>query len=58
MKETFEIYLERLKARRTENSYSYTDEDFEKYENYIRDCWLTNLSVYKCLEFMYFEKYS
>lgn len=55
MKETFESYLERLKARRTEDSYIYTDEDFEKHKDYIRDCWLTNLSVYKCLEFMYLE---
>ena len=55
MKETFESYLERLKERRTEDGYRYTDEDFEKYKDYIRDCWLNNLSVYKCLEFMYFE---
>ena len=54
MKETFE----RLKAKRTEDSYIYTDEDFEKHKDYIRDCWLTNLSVYKCLEFMYFETQS
>jgi len=58
MKETFESYLERLKAKRTEDGYNYTDEDFEKYKDYIRDCWLTNLSVYKCLEFMYFETQS
>lgn len=58
MKETFESYLERLKARRTEDSYNYTDEDLEKYKDYIRDCWLNNLSVYKCLEFMYFETQS
>ena len=55
MKETFKSYIERLKERRTEDGYRYTDEDFEKYKEYIRDCWLTNLSVYKCLEFMYFE---
>lgn len=54
-KETFESYLQRLKDRCTEDDYKYTDEDFEKYKDYIRDCWLTNLSVYKCLEFMYFE---
>jgi hypothetical protein len=56
MKETFEEYLQRLKDRRTEDDYKYTDEDFVKYDRYIRDCWLTNLSVYKCLEFMYFEE--
>lgn len=55
MEETFENYLKRLKDRRTEDGYNYTDEDFEKYNDYIKDCWKTNLSVYKCLEFMYFE---
>jgi hypothetical protein len=58
MKETFESYMQRLKDRRTEDDYKYTDEDFEQYKQYIRDCWLTNLSVYKCLEFMYFETQS
>lgn len=57
-KEKFEIYLQALKDRRTADGYRYTDEDFEKYKEYIRDCWLTNLSVYKCLEFMYFETQS
>jgi len=56
IRKTFEDYLELLKQKRTEDDYSYTDEDFEKYKEYIRDCWLTNLSVYKCLEFMYFEE--
>jgi hypothetical protein len=56
MKETFEDYLQRLKDRRTEDDYKYTDEDFIQYQEYIRDCWLTNLSVYKCLEFMYFAE--
>lgn len=56
MRESFEEYLQRLKDRRTEDEYKYTDEDFTKYEEYIRDCWLTNLSVYKCLEFMYFAE--
>ncbi len=55
MDETFESYLIRLKQRRTEDGYRYTDEDFEKYNDYIKNCWETNLSVYKCLEFMYFE---
>jgi hypothetical protein len=54
MKETFEDYLQRLKDRRTEDDYKYTDEDFIQYEEYIKDCWKTNLSVYKCLEFMWF----
>jgi hypothetical protein len=56
MKETFEDYLQRLKDRRTEDDYKYTDEDFIKYEEYIRDCCKNGMSVYKCLEFMYFAK--
>jgi len=55
MKETFESYLERLKTFRTVDEYDYTDEDFKKYETYIRDSWQKNLSVHKCLEFMYYE---
>jgi len=54
-KETFESYLQRLKDRRTEDSYKYTDEDFEKYKEYVKHCYKTNLSVYKCLEFFYDE---
>lgn len=54
-KKTFEEYLWEVKYIRDNENYSYTNEDFEKYEYYIRDCWLTNLSAYKCLEFMYFE---
>jgi hypothetical protein len=53
--ETFESYLQRLKDRRTEDDYKYTDEHFIQYEEYIKGCWKTNLSVYKCLEFMWFE---
>lgn len=52
---TFEDYLAAVKAFRDENQYSYTDKDLEKYQDYIHDCFKTNLSVYKCLEFMYFE---
>lgn len=54
--ESFEDYLEELKKRRTEDNYKYTDEDFNKYIEYIERCWKTNLSVYKCLEFLYFEE--
>lgn len=53
-KETFEEYLQNLKDRRTEDSYKYTDEDFENYIHHIFDCYEKNISVYKCLEFMYF----
>jgi hypothetical protein len=56
MKETFEDYLQRLKDRRTEDDYKYTDEDFEKHKQYISDCYKSGMSVYKCLEFMYFAE--
>jgi hypothetical protein len=56
MKETFEQYLQRLKDRRTEDDYKYTDEDFKKYIYYIFDCYEKGMSVYKCLEFMYFAE--
>ena len=55
MKETFEQYLQSLKDRRTEDDYKYTDEDFIQYEEYIRDCCKSGMSVYKCLEFMWFQ---
>ena len=55
-KETFEDYLQRLKDRRTEDDYKYTDEDFIKYDAYIKDCCKSGMSVYKCLEFMYFAE--
>jgi len=54
--ETFEDYLQRLKDRRTEDDYKYIDEDFEKYKDYISDCCKNGMSVYKCLEFMYFAE--
>lgn len=56
MKETFEDYLQRLKDRRTEDNYKYTDKDFKDYIHYIFNCYEANLSVYKCLEFMYFAE--
>lgn len=56
MRETFEDYLQRLKDRRTEDDYKYTDEDFEKYKDYISDCCKNGMSVYKCLELMYFAE--
>lgn len=54
--QTFEDYLQRLKDRRTEDDYKYTDEDFESVYDYIKNCYETNLSVYKCLEFMYYAQ--
>jgi hypothetical protein len=56
MEETFDDYLQRLKDRRTEDDYKYTDEDFEKYNDFIMDSWRCGMSVYKCLEFMYFAE--
>ena len=56
MKETFEDYLQKLKDRRTEDDYKYTDEDFEKNKDYISDCCKSGMSVYKCLELMYFAE--
>jgi hypothetical protein len=56
MKETFEQYLQRLKDRRTEDEYRYTDEDFKKHIYYIFDCYEKGMSVYKCLELMYFAE--
>ena len=56
MKETFKDYLQRLKDRRTEDDYKYTDKDFESLHDYIKNCYNTNLSVYKCLEFMYYAQ--
>ena len=53
---TFEEYLTKLKARRTEDNYKYSDEDFEKRIKYIKRCFESDLSVYKCLEFMHFEQ--
>jgi len=54
-KKKFKQYLWEVKYIRDNENYSYTDEDFETHKNYIRECWLTDLSAYKCLEFMYFE---
>lgn len=56
MKETFDEYLQRLKDRRTEDDYKYSDEEFNDYIYHILDCYEKNISVYKCLEFMYFMK--
>lgn len=49
---SFEEYLVRLKKRRTDDGYRYTDNDFEKCNTYIMDCWVKNISPYICLEQM------
>ena len=55
MRESFEDYWIRLQERRTEDVYPYTDEDLVRNKEYIKNCYSTNLSVYKCLEFMWFD---
>jgi hypothetical protein len=54
-KETLENYIIRLKQRRDEDNYSYTNDDFIRNKRYIKNCYKKDLSVYKCLEFMFFE---
>jgi len=51
---SFNQYLQKLKQRRTEDNYRYTDEDFDKHLDYINECYNNERSVYKCLEFMSF----
>lgn len=51
----FEAYFERVKEYRTKNEYSYSDETLEQYKGCIKACFEDNLSVYKCLEFLWFE---
>ena len=55
MYSNFEEYFLAVKNRRDEDNYDYTDEDLEKYKYYFEDCWKSNLSVYKSLEFLWFE---
>lgn len=55
MCDTFEEYLEAVKQKRDEDNYGYTDEDLEKYRYYFEDCYKSDLSVYKALEFLWFE---
>ena len=54
--ETFDEYLQRVKDRRTEDNYKYSDEELVLYNEYIMDSWRCGISVYKCLEFMYFAE--
>ena len=55
MMNSFEEYLEAVKQKRDEDNYGYTDEDLEKYRYYFEDCYKSDLSVYKALEFLWFE---
>ena len=55
MYSSFEEYLEAVKQRRDEDGYGYTDADLEKYRYYFEDCWKSELSPYKSLEFLWFE---
>ena len=45
MIEEFDDYLKRLKDRRTEDAYEYTNEDFENHIEYVKDCWKNDLSI-------------
>lgn len=51
----FEEYFSAVKDRRTEDNYDYTDADLEKYRYYFECCYKSNLSIYKSLEFLWFE---
>ena len=53
--DSFEDYLKAVRQRRDEDGYGYSNEDIEKYNYYFKDCWKNNLSVYKSLEFLWFE---
>ena len=55
MYSNFEEYFLAVKNRRTEDNYDYTDADLEKYRYYFEDCWKSELSPYKSLEFLWFE---
>ena len=55
MHSDFEEYLEAVKQRRDEDGYGYTDADLEKYKYYFEDCWKRDISIYKSLEFLWFE---
>ena len=56
MKKDFDLYLLTLKKRRDEDKYGYTNKDLNENIKYIKECYNNNLSVYKCLEFMSFNK--
>jgi hypothetical protein len=51
----FSKYFNELRKRRDEDGYEYTDEVLSKNIEYIKQSWVNDLSVYKCLEFMYDE---
>lgn len=55
MSRKFEDYFSAVKQRRTEDDYKYTDEELEHHIEYFKNCNKTNLSVYKSLEFLWFQ---
>ena len=55
MRETFEEYFSAVKELRTKDDYNFTDETLEKHIKYFKKCYRNNLSVYKSMEFFYFE---
>lgn len=55
MSNSFEEYLEAVKALRDKDGYRYTNEDFIRYSSWIETCFRKEISAYKCLELMWFE---
>ena len=53
---SLEEYKVKLRKRRDDDGYiKQTDSELELHSKYIEDCFNSGLSVYKCLEFMYFQ---
>lgn len=55
MHKDFEDYFSAVKQRRTEDDYKYTDEELEQHIEYFKNYNKTNLSIYKSLEFLWFQ---
>lgn len=55
MYKNFNDYFLALKQRRDEDEYIYTDEDLDKYIDWIKTCFDNNMSCYLCLEMIWFE---
>ena len=52
---SFEEYLEAVKEYRTNEGYNFTDEVLEKHIKYFKKCYKDKLSIFKSMEFFYFE---
>ena len=51
--DNFQQYYERLRKRRDEDEYIYTDSDLEENISFIKDCYVISASPYICLEMMF-----